>query len=425
MKIRKSLLIGCLTAFLGIGAAVGAGASSEKAPMKTEAAASFTSGSTLLFMPNTEWSTTSAYAAYFYGSSGEYWSWFENSTDFLNYYRPVTVPAGTWGNVIICRMNTGSGSDPSNNYLNWNNRWDQTVGIAAGNFDTIELKEGAWGGHSGTDQYTTSLFSSKQSWKVCYSDEKGSWTPTGEHALTYRNDSDGLQYYTTNLSFVAGQEFKIVRIETNTWYGSNKFDSEAPSAVSKKYITLGSGDANVVVAKDITMELYVKTFYMKDSVSKCSVWTQVSSTEEAKAYAKEFLNTITCSGAGSVTFAINKWNTVGAETTSMEYVYSHDLTDGAKNIMNGTSSSSDADVLAARERYDEVLGKHGYGTAEGQYHDFMGRTPAPRGVNPLMPTIIDITKNGNNAYIWIIVISAVAVASVGAFFFIKRRKEDR
>ncbi len=214
-------------------------------------------------------------------------------------------------------------------------------------------------------------------------------------------------------------EFKVVL--NNGWHGWSQVDQSSNVVKNGSIVQGNDPDTTgfrIKVAVAGTYEIYIKT-----TVDTNKIWIQQDSVTEAKAYAVEFLTTITCSGQGSVTFQINKWNKVGSETISMEYKFEQ-LTQGAKHLMDGTTSTSDTDILNARERYDEVLGKHGYGTEPGQYHDFMGRKPAPRGV--INPAIRDLTNgNVNNSNIWIIVISVITVAGVSAFFFLKKRKEDK
>ena len=79
-------------------------------------AANMSGGEVLYLAPNSNWTQSNArFAAYFFGS-GDTWA---SMTKSGSYYK-VTVPAGSWTNVIFCRMN------PSSTTNDWNNKWNQS-----------------------------------------------------------------------------------------------------------------------------------------------------------------------------------------------------------------------------------------------------------------------------------------------------------
>ena len=403
MKIKRSLVVGCLTALLGVGAAVGAGSVTEKAPVKeAEAAATFVEGSTFFFRSTMSWwyDASAWTAARFYtDGGGEYWVAMSYNY-FSDNFAWCTVP-GNYEKVIVVRMDPNKSLDD-----HWGAKWNQTVNLSAGNGDCFVASSG--GGDSVNGSWST--FSSQQTWHI--------GVGSNMTQLSYRNNNEGAVFYSTNISVTTDKSIYGHRNQgsgNEGWFKSQYFEEGGASAVTKGYIKKNGDDQDATILKDGTLEFYIK-------MNSQLIWSQVPSSTEAKSYAQEFISTITCSGTGSVTFQINKWNKVGSETISMEYKYEN-LSTGAKNIMNGTTSSSDADVLAARERYDEVLRKHGYGTAEGQYHDFMNRKPSMIAPNIIIPGIIE--NNNDRVIIWVVVASAITLAAVGGFFFIKRRKHDR
>ena len=101
--------------------------------------------------------------------------------------------------------------------------------------------------------------------------------------------------------------------------------------------------------------------------------------------------------------------------------YSH-LTTNCKNILNGTTSSSDSDVIAMQAKYDYIVGKYGITVAP----DYLGRNPAPlslaiRDFTPF--TLINGSEDSLSTVI-IIIASSVALLSVTALsiLVIKKRK---
>ncbi len=109
------------------------------------ASAATISGGTVLYLtPNSNWKVDNArFAAYFFGN-GQAWASataVEGETDLYQ----VTVPTGSWTNVIFCRMN------PSSTANNWNNKWNQTADLTYnGTNNHYTVKEGTWDKGGGT-----------------------------------------------------------------------------------------------------------------------------------------------------------------------------------------------------------------------------------------------------------------------------------
>ena len=94
-------------------------------------------GTKLYLEPNSNWVDANArFAAYFYGDGD---TWVDmTAVAGTNLYEVVT-PAGTWTNVIFCRMN------PSQLGNNWDNRWNQTRDLTYdGTNNSYTIKDGVW-----------------------------------------------------------------------------------------------------------------------------------------------------------------------------------------------------------------------------------------------------------------------------------------
>ena len=107
-------------------------------------AANIPAGTKLYLVPSANWNQSNArFAAYFFGS-GEAWVSMTKVEGQSNLYE-VTVPEGSWTNVIFCRMN------PSASANNWNNKWNQTSDLVYnGSSNCYTVKEGTWDKGGGT-----------------------------------------------------------------------------------------------------------------------------------------------------------------------------------------------------------------------------------------------------------------------------------
>lgn len=111
-------------------------------------AANITGGVELYVKPNSNWlqkgdNADPWFAAYFYNGSVNKWAAAEPVGDGI--YK-VTAPAGTWTNVIFCRMNgTKKGT------LDWSAKYNQTADLTFnGSANLYTVKEGTWDKGAGT-----------------------------------------------------------------------------------------------------------------------------------------------------------------------------------------------------------------------------------------------------------------------------------
>ena len=116
-------------------------------PVMTASAADIPAGTVLYLVPSANWNESNArFAAYFFGSNGNTWVSMTKVTGESNLYQ-VTVPTGSWTNVIFCRMN------PANSTNGWGNdqKWNQTSDLTYnGTSNCYTVKEGTWDKGGGT-----------------------------------------------------------------------------------------------------------------------------------------------------------------------------------------------------------------------------------------------------------------------------------
>ena len=86
-----------------------------------------TGGEKLYLVPSANWNQSSARFAIYVFGSGNAWASMTKVSGESNLYE-VTVPAGSWTNVIFCRMN------PANNVNDWgsngSHKWNQTADLS-------------------------------------------------------------------------------------------------------------------------------------------------------------------------------------------------------------------------------------------------------------------------------------------------------
>lgn len=143
-KLKKWFLLGLLT--ITSGALIGTGISLANEDMTQTLAVNMSGGEVLYLKPNSNWKQASArFAAYFFGS-GNTWVDMTECENDEDIYK-VTAPAGSWTNVIFCRMN------PSTTENNWNGgvKWNQTGDLAYdGTNNLYTVKEDTWDSGGGT-----------------------------------------------------------------------------------------------------------------------------------------------------------------------------------------------------------------------------------------------------------------------------------
>ena len=406
MKFKRLFSCLALSSLLAVGVGVGIGVTKENVSQKAEAAGEKIVGGQNVFLKvsNTNWTKDSAaFAAYFYNATGNAWSWFDSATSLSADYNVATAPATAtgWTGMNVVRMNP-NGSDSSNNYLNWNNKWNQTSDLTDfGSNDTIEITGSGWD----SPTYTWSSFSSHHTFELWNSVETdGTWTNTQKQSLTYLNSTEGARFYSTNISLTTGMKFDIVR-DSAYYYHSDYI--EDGGAVGTYFQKNGTGDASV--KKGGTFEVYVK-------IKSNNVWTQVSSATEADTWAAGFVDGLDCAAPYNV--APSNWSTFATSYSG--------LTAGAKNIMYSAEGSNEvgaSNVEKAAFMYDMCVAKY----ASCKSNKFMvnsSDTPRSAAVGPQIASPLMDNDNNNSIIIVVAVISVTVLAAIGGYFLFRSRKED-
>ena len=174
--------------------------------------------------------------------------------------------------------------------------------------------------------------------------------------------------------------------------------------------------------------LDTQTFDMYYNIDTEKIWITKEHVVAADEWAQKFLEA-DCATASTGTKA--KWSTYASAYAALALIPgAQDLIADETHVDHKTDTSSASYIVRAVQRYDYVLERYGVSDdnddAHG-YQDFIGRVEAGL-VNPKHNTnsaIISETANSNSMIIIAITISAITLASISGYFFLRKRKEDR
>lgn len=331
-----------------------------------------------------------------------------------------TTQTNTWGDVTVTAkaIKTGTTTELASKSITMSKYYKMN----GENYDIFGYTFGGW--------YTTNALSTQfndilTSNKTLYAKETvkteayvagtmNNWNASDPNYLMEPGENS--QYRITK-TFTANTEFKIVYQGSN-WYGWSQVDQTSKVVTNGSIVQGTDPDSTgyrIKVAVAGTYEIYLKT-----TVGSNKLWIQQDSATEAASYATTFLASITCTST-STTFNINVWNQVSG-TGSMEYKF-NDLDKGARDILSAATANESGTVIEqCVARYDRILGKYGYGTGSGQYHDFMGRKPASLSSSAFI--LQSITNGSSSTLIIIVSVTAVSLAAVGGYFLFIKKKEN-
>lgn len=184
------------------------------APVSTSAAevetaqtgVTMTGGEVLYLIPSSNWNEAGArFAAYFFGT-GNAWTSMTAVEGEDNLYE-VTVPTGSWTNVIFCRMNPGATTN------SWENKWNQSADLTFdGTNNCWANAEGSWDGSTGTwSVYTppvveepitiTVYFADTRNWGHCSPIYMGVVDRIYLESTYVETNENGIDIYSFDVSF--------------------------------------------------------------------------------------------------------------------------------------------------------------------------------------------------------------------------------
>lgn len=198
-------------------------------PSPTANAATISGGQVLYLTPNSNWTSSSAwFAAYFFSSSGNAWA---KMVQHGNGVYEVVAPAGSWTNVIFCRMNSSATT------CDWGSVWNQTNDLTFdGTKNLYTVAAGAWSNGSGSwSAHSHSTYTVAGVAALCGVD----WAQANTANDMVLNSETGLYEKTFNTVAGGTHEFKIV--------GNHNWNCSWPHADANTSVTVGYALANVTI----------------------------------------------------------------------------------------------------------------------------------------------------------------------------------
>ena len=298
----------------------------------------------------------------------------------------------------------------------------------------------AYAGHTSEFDFTpstsTALTTSDTSVTISYGGKStsqaitvnSSGSQTGTGTVTYTDLPATYQTSTTERTAASGIKFiayNLANYSSKMQFRASGGYFQTTEALPLKTVTITNRETNALTVYgstngtsfstsiagtndvyDLTGYTYVKIMKNGSGAAYCaSIDFEFLTSSD---WADDFLANIGCTANGSKE-PTGDWE---AFESSYEVLLSAD-----KTILQGaTGNVSGTNIEQAVRLYDYIIGK--YGTTN--YNDFIGRNPSKLGYNS---SIFAITNSGSMTAL-IVITSLASVTAIGAFVFIKKRKED-
>lgn len=219
------------------------------------------------------------------------------------------------------------------------------------------------------------------------------------------DDSGNHQGYISYTSTADNVVFKAVANYNGTVPGSNYYGTLA-EGVNHDYIT-NDDDGNVKLIHAGTYEIYLK--------ADRTLWVQVASATEAETWSKGFVQGVGCATSLSTGNAPANWSTYAGTYAG--------LTDGAKNVMYGTTGSNAQGATYTEQAafiYDMCVRKY-QSCANNRFMVNSGGTPRAANIN----AISLLSNNESSTFALITLIAGlVGISAIGTFVFFRKRRQE-
>ena len=382
MKVRHSLIIGCMTALLGVGAFVGAGTSREVRVEKAEAA---TSNREITLINDTYWWYTNEDAIKVHVWDGGATDSTINMEMVANSARrkwTATVNVSDTSMIEFIRCSEDYTTD-------WN--WSSKTTMSDGDYFT--LNNDAPGGYDGAS--ITRSYSNGTYLRGTFQDPE--FTDYGQKRMS-ASDKDGYSVMLKDFTITKATRFKVVYYTDGVMEWGGNISGHLSDDDANYPLYEFSGSDGYLTASG-TYDLYVNT--------TSNDYYVVSPTGR---YATKFLEEIVCPGevysGGS-----EKWDLMSGLFTSS-------LNSGARGKFTSASANMSGTIVEqAVARYDAVVRHYGAST----YANYMSRTisPAPSGSIAVGQLSNDMANSG---YFAAIASAFVALIAAAGFVIIKKKK---
>ncbi len=391
---KITVLLGTLALALGFGVAVGAHSAEE-----AKVASADTSYSIYLEFNNDNWRNGSnKVGIYVWDSSSEHNKFGDlvvPSTHYIEYSISCDfVPA----NLIMIVV-----TPEAESLGEW--VWNDSDPGLYGRTDNIAWNKVAWVGN----YYTSSKWCESGNYDWATSILGGAyeeWTSTTVNiplSNAHLNSSGELEVY-GDVTLEKCQ-FKAHTDAGDSYWGRYKTQDSISSNFSGGYTgDEGPSDKpgdNIICETAGKYQMY---FHYYDK----RLWIQMDANEEAKAYAQNFLDTVTCNGS-AVTAPDGTW-------ADMKTAFNN-MSEAARGVLTNADASKTGTVVEqAVARYDHIVVR--YGTTA--YEDFMGRIEAGK-IVAVSYNATELEVSGS-APIIIIVSAAISLTAIGLVLVLRKKR---
>lgn len=232
--------------------------------------------------------------------------------------------------------------------------------------------------------------------------ERGISIERGGHsykcAATY--DSSKNQFVVYGITVLVGDTIKAT------------YQGQTPYEIYVENIDVYGVSRDGVVNTPGVFDIYLK---LNEFSQFNNVYLSMNDSATAKLIAQTFNTALTAVCNSTVSGGSTSQITSAFETQSGYYNH---LTANCKALLS-SDTTSDADILAMRAKYDFLVGKYGTEIAP----DYLSRNPAKIGRSTFSPIVL-LADNNNSTVVIIIVSTLVAVSAVGGYFLLRKRKEQ-
>lgn len=233
------------------------------------------------------------------------------------------------------------------------------------------------------------------------------------------SDPSYLEYFTSLTSFAADDVLTFLDIQSS----ESELTDKRPCEFKITTINAGGlGDMFEVVSAGIKAKQAINTavyLKLKSGADEVYFGSVSEALEKAEEFAAQFLTKInaicdTTHGTGTdVDDLAEEWG-------KQKSAFNNDLIEGAQNILKSATTSHDvADIRNMIAQYTYVIQK--YGNSLGANPDFLQKGLSQ---SSFANGVLANTINPSNTIAIIVVISLVAVTSIGGYLFIRGRKHD-
>lgn len=385
---NRLLITSSLAVLLGLG--VAGGLSLAKKDAKAVEAATITSRLVVKLGNISKWSQSSAkLCACLTDDTNTYWTSLQTMSSSVSIYAFDYTVSFTPTKLIWVRMNSAATSG------NWSQKWNQTGDLSLADATYLQDQWDPTTAQCSQWEIAGDVYTSKNS----FASPKVTFDVSSVELVESSKDPQVAGVVTLEVN----EEFKVVNRADNTWSGYYGCPAALDSCFTGGSKTKVEGSSNIKCLVAGTYDFYFNTETKK-------IWISRQDIVDADGWASYFLNNVNCDATGAT-------KPTGWSACATEY---NKLNSAAKNyVYNGTADPEGDNLGRALARYDVAVANHSDLTrfiVDGSGHI--------RSASVHFSPVVSFNNTNLQTTVIIVIASVLAVAGVGGYFFIRRKKEQ-